>query len=106
MRRTVACAVGAGLMLWSGSIYAGQAGRGTGGTCDRACLQGFVEQYLDAWVARHPTRLPLAPNVKYTKNGQRFEHRIEAVLTQSPYGQQSGWSTYAESMSDRARDIR
>jgi hypothetical protein len=33
-------------------------------------------------------------------------HRIEAVLTQSPYGQQSGWSTYDESMSDRARDIR
>ena len=33
-------------------------------------------------------------------------HRIEAILTQSPYGQQSGWSTYDESMSDKARDIR
>jgi hypothetical protein len=52
----------------------GQGGRAaTAGACDRACLQGFVEQYLDAWVARDPKRLPLAPNVKFTENGQRLE---------------------------------
>jgi hypothetical protein len=56
-----------------GSILARQAGRGAGGPCDRACLQGFVEQYLDAWIARDPAPLPLAPNVKYTENGQRLE---------------------------------
>ena len=66
--------VGAGLMLLSGgAIQAGQAGRAAAGACDRACLQGFVEQYLDAWVARDHTRLPLAPNAKYTENGQRLE---------------------------------
>jgi hypothetical protein len=70
--------VGAGLMLLSGgSIQAGQAGQvsrgAAAGACDRACLQGFVEQYLDAWIARDPTRLPLAPSVKYTENGQRLE---------------------------------
>jgi hypothetical protein len=32
--------------------------------------------------------------------------RIEAILTRSPYGQQSGWSSYEDSMSDEARDIR
>ena len=32
--------------------------------------------------------------------------RIEAILVRSPYGQQSGWSTYEDSMSDRARDIK
>jgi hypothetical protein len=75
MRRTVACLVGAGLMLFSagGPIQAGQVGRGAAGPCDRACLQGFVEQYLDAWIARDPARLPLAPNAKYTENGQRLE---------------------------------
>src|SRR5580765_1653013 len=74
MRRAVACLVSAGLMLWSGgSMQAGQAGRAAGGACDRACLQGFVEQYLDAWIARDPARLPLAPNVKYTENGQHLE---------------------------------
>ena len=66
----------AGLMLFSvgGPIQAGQVGRGAAaGACDRACLQGFVEQYLDAWIARDPARLPLAPNAKYTENGQRLE---------------------------------
>jgi hypothetical protein len=58
------------------AIDAGQAGQTRGaatGPCDRACLQGFVEQYLEAWVAQDPKRLPLAPNVKYTENGQRLE---------------------------------
>jgi hypothetical protein len=32
-------------------------------------------------------------------------HRIEAVLTQSPYGMASGWSNANDSMSDRARDV-
>ena len=41
--------------------------------CDRGCLQGFAEQYLDAWIARDPKRLTLAANVKFTENGQRLE---------------------------------
>jgi hypothetical protein len=32
-------------------------------------------------------------------------HRIEAVLTQSPYGMHSGWSSAEDAMSDRARDV-
>jgi hypothetical protein len=41
--------------------------------CDRACLEGFVDQYLDAWAARDPKRLSLAANVKFTENGSRLE---------------------------------
>jgi hypothetical protein len=51
----------------------GQGGRGAQGACDRACLEGFVDTYLDAWIARDPRRMPLAPNAKYTENGQRLE---------------------------------
>jgi hypothetical protein len=40
------------------------------GACDRACLQGFVDQYLKAIVAHDPSRLPLAKNARYTENGQ------------------------------------
>ena len=32
--------------------------------------------------------------------------QIEAILAQAPYGMNSGWSTWEEGMSDRARDIR
>jgi hypothetical protein len=42
------------------------------GQCDRACLNGFVDQYLDAVVARDPSRLPLAKTVKFTENSQRL----------------------------------
>jgi hypothetical protein len=41
--------------------------------CDRACLEGFVDQYLDAVVKHDPKGLPLAKNVKFTENGQRLE---------------------------------
>jgi hypothetical protein len=41
--------------------------------CDRACLNGFVDQYLDAVVAHDPSRLPVAKLVKFTENGQQLE---------------------------------
>ncbi len=42
----------------------------TGRQCDRACLEGLVNQYLDAMVARNPFSLPLAAKVKFTENDQ------------------------------------
>ena len=36
--------------------------------CDRACLEGFVNQYLDALVAHNPFGLPLARKVKFSEN--------------------------------------
>jgi hypothetical protein len=44
-----------------------------GENCDRACLNGFVDQYLSALVAHDPSRLPLAKNVKFTEDGVRLE---------------------------------
>jgi hypothetical protein len=38
--------------------------------CDRACLTGFIDRYLEAFVARDPSRLPLAPNVTFVENNQ------------------------------------
>lgn len=38
--------------------------------CDRACLHSAVDQVLAAMVAHDPSRLPLAPGVRYTENGQ------------------------------------
>ena len=43
------------------------------GPCDRACLNGFVDQYLDAVVRHDPKLVPLTKNVKYTENGQRLD---------------------------------
>jgi hypothetical protein len=40
--------------------------------CDRACLQDTVDQTLAAMVAHDAKRLPLAPSVRYTENGQQL----------------------------------
>jgi hypothetical protein len=41
--------------------------------CNRACLEGLVNQYLDALVAHDPKRLPLSSDVKYTENDQLMD---------------------------------
>ena len=41
--------------------------------CERACLERFIDRYLDALVARDPSQLPLAPNVKFVENNQVLE---------------------------------
>jgi hypothetical protein len=56
------------LVVWA--LLAGAAH--TQGKCDRACLEGFGEQYLDALVAKDPKKLPVASTVKCTENGQRL----------------------------------
>src|ERR1043165_3865398 len=42
------------------------------GRCDRACLISISDTYIDALVAKDPSKAPLAANVKYTENGQRL----------------------------------
>lgn len=41
--------------------------------CDRSCLEGFVDRYLDAMLAHDPGKLPFGPEVKVTENGQKLE---------------------------------
>jgi hypothetical protein len=38
--------------------------------CDRACLEGVMNQYLAAVVAHDPTKVPLSEDVRYTENYQ------------------------------------
>jgi hypothetical protein len=42
-------------------------------TCDRACLESFVDQYLDALIAHDPRKLPMTKDVKNTEDGVRLE---------------------------------
>lgn len=41
------------------------------GVCDRACLTGVLDQYLNAMVANDSTKAPVA-NIKYTENAARL----------------------------------
>lgn len=51
----------------------GQKTAAAAGACNRECLNGLVDKYLDAVVAHDPSQLPLAKPVKFTENGQRLE---------------------------------
>jgi len=36
--------------------------------CDRACLRGFITQYLDAMLTHNPNTLPLSAKVRFTED--------------------------------------
>jgi hypothetical protein len=54
------------LLLFTG--FSAIAGAATPASCDRACLGGFVTQYLNAILAHKPDSLPLAANVRFTED--------------------------------------
>ncbi len=77
-RLTVGAAVALVLSLLGGPVSRAQAEKdvydpNVSYDCDRACLNGFVDQYLAALVAHDPARLPLARDVKFTENGQTLK---------------------------------
>jgi len=54
------------------ACFAGGSARAQSGACDRACLEGFVDRYLDALVKHDPSTVPLSASVRFTENGQRL----------------------------------
>src|SRR5262245_39619942 len=48
----------------------GATSRSRAADCDRACLEGFVDRYFAGVIADDPKLAPLAPNVRFTENGQ------------------------------------
>src|SRR5262245_19677715 len=40
--------------------------------CNRQCLEGFVDRYLDALVKHDTKAVPLGANARFTENGQRL----------------------------------
>lgn len=65
-------------------------------TCDRQCLEGFIDQYLAALVAHDSSRAPFAANAKYTENGQVL------ALNQGLWKTASADSTYRLYFTDPA----
>jgi hypothetical protein len=60
------------LLLTSWVVMSGHAAA-QGGACDRECLIGVAEQYLDALVAKDPSKLaPASAAMRFTENGQRL----------------------------------
>lgn len=56
--------------------------------CDRACLYGFVDQYLDALARKDPSRAPWAAGVRFTENN------VELSIGDGLWGTVSGVGNY------------
>jgi len=61
------------LFLWGLSAASARPIPPAANDCDRACLNGFVDQFLAAIVAHDPSMLPHTPGVKYTENNVVLE---------------------------------
>ncbi len=59
----------AAILLFAGLICTRAAGADT---CDRACLNAVLNQYLSAMAANDSTKAPVAANIKYTENAARL----------------------------------
>jgi hypothetical protein len=66
------------------------------GPCARACLEGFVTQYLEALVAHDPTRLPVAPGLVFTEND------VPLRLGEALWRTASGLGSYRLTLADPA----
>jgi hypothetical protein len=69
VRQLVLCVFG---VLVACAMAAGQA-NAADAKCDRACLEGVVNNYLAALAARDPSKVPFAENVKFTENTARLK---------------------------------
>jgi hypothetical protein len=57
--------------IFIAGAVAGQGSKGS--ACDRACLESFVDQYMDALIAHDPKKLPMTARVKNTEDAVRLD---------------------------------
>jgi hypothetical protein len=78
------------LIICAGSAFL----RAAEPSCDRVCLEGFVNQYLDGMVAHDPSRLPVTPAIKFT------EDDVALKLGDGLWGTASARGVYKEYFDD------
>jgi hypothetical protein len=64
--------------------------------CDRACLDGMVDRYIDALVAHDPAKIPTAPKVRFIENG------VELPIGSALWRTATGRGTYSHYFADVA----
>ncbi len=106
--------------LWQAAAIAVLAGVGSqawaaGESCNRACLESFVDKYLDAVIANQPSAVPLAQSVRFTEDGvqlvigdglwntMRAKGKYRLFVTDVPAGQVTFFGSIEEDNRDPAQ---
>jgi hypothetical protein len=79
------------LILGKAAIQPGrtvEAGNPASNTCDRTCLNGFVDQYMAAVAVHDPSKLPTAASIRYSENN------VEMKLGEGLWQTSDGWGSY------------
>jgi hypothetical protein len=85
----VLCALAVLLSVFAGGSFSRAVGApAKAGDCDRACLNGFVDQYMAAVAAHDPSKLPTAADVRYSENN------VEMKLGEGLWQTSDGWGSY------------
>ena len=82
------------LLLHASASAAVPAGGAVQPVCDRTCMTGMVDHYLDALVRHDPTGLPLNRDVKFTENTARLKVGSEGLWIAASEGP-TGFHIYA-----------
>jgi len=90
MRKLLFAAV-TGLFIATVISCSTEEGEEVSAQCDRQCLEGFVNQYLDGMVAHDASLAPFSENVKFTENAKEFSF---AVDTESLWSSATGLGDY------------
>ena len=66
------------VLILTGLLMAGLAGcknqtdKADSTKCDRQCLEGFVDQYLEAMIANDTLKAPFSDTARYTENAEEI----------------------------------
>jgi hypothetical protein len=60
------------VVLTASGVFAQGKGKAAAPACDRACLENWVDRYVDAMVAHDPSKVAWSRDFKFTENGQRL----------------------------------
>jgi hypothetical protein len=72
LRQFIPTMVGAMVFAMAAAAESGSTAGDAKLSCDRECLRGFMDRYLNAVAANDPSRLPVTPDVQFTEDGQRL----------------------------------
>jgi hypothetical protein len=78
----------------AGSVVAERAAGATPVACDRACLEGFVDRYIEALIAHDPVKIPVTADVRFVENG------VQLPLGTALWETASGRGTYSHYFAD------
>jgi hypothetical protein len=82
----------ASLVLAAASSIAARAANAA--DCDRACLEGVVDRYIEALIAHDPSKAPIAAQARFVENG------VQLPLGSALWKTASGRGTYSHYFAD------